>query len=423
MMMKLTVPGIYIFLLVVRVTNGWQFQSTLLFLNRQFQPLPSEHDNQRPNSTPSTKTTTSSNAGTIITSKDVKIQPTYYSRRSAITMASSFALLLLVGGTGDNDNNGLVAHAAFTSSMLPMNLDPRAITTIQITSPQDSLGIELSNTRLRGNSIVIVQRIVTTNKVNRMLQPGMILLDYDTASDVTQQLQQSSDKFPIQLRFYNLAAAGDAFNDLGQSMVTAEDALRLAQQTDNNNNNGGNGGGGGIAQISGMQSQPQQQQQQSSSTPNQPQQQQQQSYSKTILRAATGSCAIQSRRNDVLEINYEAYKYVAGDDGNGSRQQQQQQRLVEYDASEFRGTGRPYQMVLGSGDMLPGVDLGLYEMCPGSFLLILSGKTNTNVFFRRLFGFWCFSFFEFLSHRLVRARTMFSFFLFCRFCSIFGTFS
>jgi FKBP-type peptidyl-prolyl cis-trans isomerase len=31
----------------------------------------------------------------------------------------------------------------------------------------------------------------------------------------------------------------------------------------------------------------------------------------------------------------------------------------------MRGTGQPYQMVLGSGDMLPGVDLGLYDMCPG----------------------------------------------------------
>ena len=43
---------------------------------------------------------------------------------------------------------------------------------------------------------------------------------------------------------------------------------------------------------------------------------------------------------------------------------------IIYDASEFRGTGRPYQMVMGSGDMLPGVDQGLYDMCPGDVRLL-----------------------------------------------------
>jgi FKBP-type peptidyl-prolyl cis-trans isomerase len=62
-------------------------------------------------------------------------------------------------------------------------------------------------------------------------------------------------------------------------------------------------------------------------------------------------CRIRSRRDDVLEINYTAHI--------GSLQG------VIYDASEFRGTGRPYQMVLGSGDMIPGVDQGLANMCPG----------------------------------------------------------
>jgi FKBP-type peptidyl-prolyl cis-trans isomerase len=41
-----------------------------------------------------------------------------------------------------------------------------------------------------------------------------------------------------------------------------------------------------------------------------------------------------------------------------------------YDASAFRGTGLPYQFVLGSGDMIPGVDLGLYTMCPGEERLL-----------------------------------------------------
>ena len=37
--------------------------------------------------------------------------------------------------------------------------------------------------------------------------------------------------------------------------------------------------------------------------------------------------------------------------------------VVVYDSSAQRGTGLPYQMVLGSGDMLPGVDQGLSMTC------------------------------------------------------------
>ena len=101
-----------------------------------------------------------------------------------------------------------------------------------------------------------------------------------------------------------------------------------------------------------------------------PQQQQQQ---QTTTRAATefkiiptsppqatASCAIQSRRNDVLEIDYVA-SYV---DATG--------RKVVYDASAFRSnTTTGYRMVLGSGDMIAGVDLGLYDMCPGDARTLL----------------------------------------------------
>lgn len=77
-------------------------------------------------------------------------------------------------------------------------------------------------------------------------------------------------------------------------------------------------------------------------------------YTKRVLQPAPAECVIQSRKGDLLEIEYEA-KYFAA---NGSRK-------TLYDASDFRGTGQPYQMVLGSGDMIPGVDLGLTGMCPG----------------------------------------------------------
>ena len=39
--------------------------------------------------------------------------------------------------------------------------------------------------------------------------------------------------------------------------------------------------------------------------------------------------------------------------------------LIVYDSLSRRGTGLPYQFVLGSGDMVLGVDLGLYDMCAG----------------------------------------------------------
>ena len=58
-----------------------------------------------------------------------------------------------------------------------------------------------------------------------------------------------------------------------------------------------------------------------------------------------------SQRGDVLGILYEAH--IESPTG------------PIYDASNQRGTGgqQPYQMVLGSGDMMIGIDLGLYDMC------------------------------------------------------------
>ena len=71
-------------------------------------------------------------------------------------------------------------------------------------------------------------------------------------------------------------------------------------------------------------------------------------------KVKSAPCTQPSRRGNVLEMQYDAY-YVATDGRN----------RILYDASAQRGTGQPYQMVLGSGDMIPGVDQGLYDMCPG----------------------------------------------------------
>lgn len=64
-------------------------------------------------------------------------------------------------------------------------------------------------------------------------------------------------------------------------------------------------------------------------------------------------CDAVGTRGVVVEIDYDAYYVTA--DGHETL----------YDASSFRGTGQPYQMVLGSGDMIPGVDQGIVGMCVG----------------------------------------------------------
>jgi FKBP-type peptidyl-prolyl cis-trans isomerase len=191
--------------------------------------------------------------------------------------------------------------------------DPRRIVTIQLMQKGDSLGVQIADSTLRGKTVVVISRVLT----NRRLQEGMILKNCSSSKEVIERIRNGP--YPMTLEFENLAAGGDAFDDLGTTMVTPKDAFQLAQETDSK---------AGI----------------SSSNKNV-------EYSITTT-PATNKCAIQSRRGDVLEIHYEAYYYNGGD-----------KQL--YDASEFRGTGQPYQMVLGSGDMIPGVDQGLYRMCPG----------------------------------------------------------
>jgi FK506-binding protein 2 len=207
-------------------------------------------------------------------------------------------------------------------------LDPRAILKVRLTSPKDRLGVELVTTSLRGKNVVVVQRV--SSAAPAKLQPGMILLGFDDAKAVVDRLQ--SGPFPVDLQFFNLAAGGDAFSDVGTPIVTAQDAFTLAKQTDAQTNDPS------AATSSTMPIGPQ--------------------YSITTLSSPGGTCAIQSRRGDVLEINYQATALLS--DG----------RRYVYDASASRGTGQPYQMVLGSGDMITGVDQGVYDMCPGEVRLV-----------------------------------------------------
>jgi FKBP-type peptidyl-prolyl cis-trans isomerase len=39
--------------------------------------------------------------------------------------------------------------------------------------------------------------------------------------------------------------------------------------------------------------------------------------------------------------------------------------MKEFDSSDKRGTGQPYALTLGRGDVVRGLDLAMYDMCIG----------------------------------------------------------
>lgn len=61
------------------------------------------------------------------------------------------------------------------------------------------------------------------------------------------------------------------------------------------------------------------------------------------------SCGYASRESDVLEVEYSATV-----EGSGA----------EFDSSAQR-SGRPFALMLGNSDSLPGLEVGLFEMCVG----------------------------------------------------------
>lgn len=231
-----------------------------------------------------------------------------------------------------------------------MNLqkDPRATITIRLETAGDTLGVEVADTQLRGRSIVVVRRLTNVNKWNRKLQEGMVLEGYTSAKELVDRIR--SGPYPLQLTFRNLAAGGDAFDDLGTTIVTPKDALELAQRTEDSPDTTS---GGSSTSTTTFETSPRK------------------GISITTLRRPDGSpsqpCAMKSRRGDLVELNYEASYLVRrkNDNTNDVDGDKKTIKKVVYDASAFRGTGRPFQLVLGTGDVIPGVDQGLYDMCPG----------------------------------------------------------
>ncbi|CAM9492867.1 unnamed protein product [Ectocarpus fasciculatus] len=62
-------------------------------------------------------------------------------------------------------------------------------------------------------------------------------------------------------------------------------------------------------------------------------------------------CGTRTKAGDLIEFRYSAR--LASD------------LSVEFDSSDRRGTGLPYAIVLGNGDVLKGLDLSLFDMCVG----------------------------------------------------------
>lgn len=74
-------------------------------------------------------------------------------------------------------------------------------------------------------------------------------------------------------------------------------------------------------------------------------------------------CKISTKKGDILAIEYVAKRL--------GRPDKETDKATVYDASLYRGTGNdPFYFVLGSGVMIPGVDMSLYDMCPGEIRVV-----------------------------------------------------
>ncbi len=194
---------------------------------------------------------------------------------------------------------------------------------VQISSPQQRLGIELTEVKIGtpSRTVVVVKSVDPFGLAAKQnVEPGVVLSNFPTPKSLIERIQNGP--YPINLKFTNLAAGGDAFGDMEKPLVTAEDALNLAKRTSNDSVIPSIGASNDLG------------------------------YQITTLRRSSQE-KIKSRRGDVLEIEYTASYFNS------------EGKQIIYDTSAQRGTGLPYQTVLGSGDMLPGVDQGLYDMYPG----------------------------------------------------------
>lgn len=219
----------------------------------------------------------------------------------------------------------LASSPSAAASVAIENPNPRAITTVRLNSPNQKAGLELYDIQIGTppRNVVAVKSVQMNGQGARDgAERGMILLDYTNREDLIARLQ--SGVYPIEIRLFNLALGGDSIGDLGRRMVTPEDALQLSSSISKSENN---------ASVVEGSKQPSA------------------GFVINTIKQAQDECMVKSRRGDTMQIRYEARV----GDRNGPI----------YDASEFRGTGQPYAYILGNNDVIKGVDLGTFDMCPG----------------------------------------------------------
>lgn len=150
---------------------------------------------------------------------------------------------------------------------------------VTIPSPENKLGLEVYDTSIGSSpskAVIAIGKVIQQQEGR--LQPGMVCRDFDSVESLKRRLR--AGPFPVTLNFENLAAGGDAFDDLGRPIVSAQDALRMAQGTTSTTENSF------IrptqARLNGR------------------------DFAITVIDKPS-SCTIQSRRNDLLEIQYDAH--------------------------------------------------------------------------------------------------------------------
>jgi len=209
-------------------------------------------------------------------SKNNKVKTVPSSRRNLLEHIS----LAVIAAT----TPACLPSAAIAAAASPA--ERRGDIVITLPQPGSKLGLELMDVTIGGSpssarSVAAIKRVLGSS--NQQLQAGMILPDFENAAQVQQLLQNGP--YPLTLTFRNLAAAGDAYADDGTPLVTASDALQMAQQSaaaPSSTKTTATGTGSAPAvvpfEITKVKEQP----------------------------ANDNNCPIRSRRNDVLEIVYTA---------------------------------------------------------------------------------------------------------------------
>ena len=229
----------------------------------------------------------------------------------------------------------------------PLIPDPRAITTVILDSAESRIGVELYDVTIGSGPRQVYPAVKSVNNpsgvaASRGIQPGMIVLgNYKDAPAKSVVNRIQNGPYPLVLQFYDLGQVGD-YSD---APVAPSLALAKAEQASRE-----------AAAVQGPQLS-------SKGTG---------LVTKTIQKPTTPCREKDSRvrRGDTLEIKYEAR--VASPGG------------PVYDSSAERG--KSVSFTVGKGEVVSGVDVGVYDMCPGEIRTmdipasLGYGRAGSNVF-------------------------------------------